>query len=48
MNGDLNYPVVIKNMQGEVIARLGEDQGCTDDLSTAFLDLQVPTSAMPI
>ena len=30
--------VVIKNMQGEVIARLGEDQGCTDDLSTAFLD----------
>ena len=38
MNGDLNYPVVIKNMQGELIARLGEDQGCTDDLSTAFLD----------
>ena len=30
--------VVIKNMQGEVIARLGEEQGCTDDLSTAFLD----------
>ena len=29
--------VVIKNMQGEV-ARLGEDQVCTDDLSTAFLD----------
>ena len=31
-------PVVIKNMQGEVIARLGEEQGCTDDLSTAYLD----------
>ena len=31
-------PVVIRNMQGEVIARLGEEQGCTDDLSTAFLD----------
>ena len=30
--------VEIKNMQGEVIARLGEEQGCTDDLSTAFLD----------
>ena len=30
--------VVIKNMQGEVIARLGEEQGCTDDLSTAYLD----------
>jgi hypothetical protein len=25
-------PIVIKNMQGEVIARLGEEQGCTDDL----------------
>ena len=25
-------------MQGEVIARLGEEQGCTDDLSTAYLD----------
>ena len=33
-----NQHVVIKNMQGEVIARLGEEQGCTDDLSTAFLD----------
>lgn len=33
-----NRQVVIKNMQGEVIARLGEEQGCTDDLSTAFLD----------
>ena len=31
-------PVVIKNMQGEVITRLGEEQGCTDDLSTAYLD----------
>ena len=31
-------PIVIKNMQGEVIARLGEEQGCTDDLSTAFLN----------
>jgi hypothetical protein len=31
-------PVVIRNMQGEVIARLGEEQGCTDDLSTAYLD----------
>ena len=30
--------VDIKNLQGEVIARLGEEQGCTDDLSTAFLD----------
>ena len=30
--------VDIKNMQGEVIARLGEEQGCTDDLSTAYLD----------
>lgn len=26
-------PVVIRNMQGEVIARLDEEQGCTDDLS---------------
>ena len=26
-------PIVIRNMQGEVIARLGEEQGCTDDLS---------------
>ena len=25
-------------MQGENIARLDEEQGCTDDLSTAFLD----------
>ncbi len=25
-------PVVIRNMQGEVIARLGEEQGCTGDL----------------
>ena len=25
-------PIVIRNMQGEVIARLGEEQGCTDDL----------------
>jgi hypothetical protein len=33
-----NRQVVIKNMQGEVIARLGEEQGCTDDLSTAFLN----------
>ncbi len=33
-----NQHVVIKNMQGEVIARLGEEQGCTDDLSTAYLD----------
>lgn len=33
-----NQQVVIKNIQGEVIARLGEEQGCTDDLSTAFLD----------
>ena len=47
--------VEIKNMQGEVIARLGEEQGCTDDLSTAFLDeldlsnaLPAPTCAMPI
>lgn len=31
-------PIVIRNMQGEVIARLGEEQGCTDDLSTASLD----------
>ena len=31
-------PIVIRNMQGEVIARLGEEKGCTDDLSTAFLD----------
>lgn len=31
-------PIVIRNMQGEVIARLGEEQGCTDDLSTAYLD----------
>ena len=30
--------IVIKNMQGEVIARLDEEQGCTDDLSTAYLD----------
>ncbi len=30
--------VEINNIQGEVIARLGEEQGCTDDLSTAFLD----------
>ena len=37
-DGDPNHPVVIRNMQGEVIARLGEEQGCTDDLSTAFLD----------
>jgi hypothetical protein len=27
-------PVVIRNMQGEAIARLGEEQGSTDDLST--------------
>ena len=33
-----NQQVVIKNIQGEVIARLGEEQGCTDDLSTAYLD----------
>lgn len=26
-------PIVIKNMQGEVVARLDEEQGCTDDLS---------------
>ena len=32
-----NQQVVIKNMQGEVIARLGEEQGCTDDLNTAYL-----------
>ena len=31
-------PIVIRNMQGEAIARLGEEQGCTDDLSTAFRD----------
>lgn len=31
-------PIVIRNMQGEAIARLDEEQGCTDDLSTAFLD----------
>ena len=30
-------PVVIKNMQGEVIARIGEEQGCTDDLRTELL-----------
>ena len=30
--------VEINNIQGEVIARLGEEQGCTDDLSTAYLD----------
>lgn len=30
--------VEINNIQGEVIARLGEEQGGTDDLSTAFLD----------
>ena len=34
----MNQKVVIKNMQGDVIARLGEEQGCTDDLITAFLD----------
>ena len=33
-----NQQVVIKNIQGEVIARLWEEQGCTDDLSTAYLD----------
>lgn len=26
-------PIVIKNMQGEVIALLGGEQGCADDLS---------------
>lgn len=26
-------PIVIRNMQGEAIALLGEEQGCTDDLS---------------
>ena len=31
-------PIVIKNMQGEVVALLGEEQGCTDDLSMAFLN----------
>ena len=31
-------PIVIRNMQGEAIARLGEEQCCTDDLSTAYLD----------
>lgn len=31
-------PIVIRNMQGEAIARLDEEQGCTDDLDTAFLD----------
>ena len=31
-------PIVIKNLQGEVIALLGEEQGCTDDLSMAFLN----------
>lgn len=30
--------VEIKNIYGVTIAQLGEDQGCTDDLSTAFLD----------
>lgn len=44
-------PVVIRNMQGEVIARLGEEQGCTDDLdiekdvilySTDFLTMNAP------
>lgn len=25
-------PIVIRNMQGEAIARLDEEQGCTDDL----------------
>ena len=29
---------MIKKMHGKVIARLGEEQGCTDDLSTAYLD----------
>ena len=33
-----NQQVVIKNIQGEVIARLGEEQGCTDGLSTAYPD----------
>ena len=31
-------PIVIRNMRGEAIARLDEEQGCTDDLSTAFLN----------
>ena len=31
-------PIVIRNMQGEAIARLDEEQGSTDDLSTAFLN----------
>ena len=31
-------PIVIRNMQGEAIARLYGEQGCTDDLSTAFLN----------
>lgn len=31
-------PIVIRNMQGEAIVRLDEEQGCTDDLSTAFLN----------
>jgi hypothetical protein len=26
-------PVVIKKMHGKVIARLGEEQGCADDIS---------------
>ncbi|MBR6292215.1 MAG: pentapeptide repeat-containing protein [Bacteroidales bacterium] len=30
--------VEIRNLHGDILVQLGEDQGCTDDLSTAFLD----------
>lgn len=35
---DPKHPVVIRNKQGEEIARVGEEPGCTTDLSTAYLN----------
>lgn len=35
---DENHPFAIKNIKGEVIATLGKNEACTEDLTTAYLD----------
>ncbi len=35
---DEDHPFAIKNSKGEIIATLGKDEACTEDLTTAYLD----------
>lgn len=35
---DILHPIIIKNIQGDIIAKLGKNEGYSNDLNTAYLD----------